>query len=150
MVPEKVVVYNKRVAECLVVDVPHVYVSIRTPGDPTANLNVNEHTLKVLWLAFHDMDRVIEGYNSHCEPEMFQPSQARQILDVIAEFPQAQRIIFHCDAGLSRSPGAAAAIAKIVEGDDSYFFKHYPGLNRRVYGMILIEHYGRLPLDTTS
>lgn len=138
----KVSVYSKQVAESLEVEVPHVYVSIRTPGEPMAKLNTNEHTLKVLYLAFHDMDRVVEGYNSQHEPEMFQPEQARQILAVIKAHPEAQRIIFHCDAGLSRSPGAAAAVAKILEDDDNYFFKCHSGLNRRVYRMILDEHYG--------
>jgi predicted protein tyrosine phosphatase len=73
---------------------------------------------------------------------MFEPHHARAILAFINAYPNAERIVVHCDAGLSRSPGVAAALAKIHNGDDSEFFKRHSGLNRRVYRMILDERYG--------
>ena len=47
-------------------------------------------------------------------------------------------IIVHCEAGVSRSAGAVAALSKLLNGDDSYFFKHFLP-NTLVYKLILKE-----------
>lgn len=125
-------------------DVPHIIVSITTPGDPDypAKIKTNHATLGLLRLTFHDLDRIPPGHEEFVvEAELFQPSQARQILAMVKEHPTAQRLIVHCDAGLSRSPAVAAALSKILVGNDDYFFRDYHP-NRRVYRMILDEHYG--------
>ena len=44
----------------------------------------------------------------------------------------------HCEAGISRSAGAVAALSKVINGDDSYFFKMFLP-NRLVYRLILQE-----------
>jgi predicted protein tyrosine phosphatase len=139
----KIAVCSRAVIENLQLpDVPHVIVSIRSPdGERVANIQTNALTLTVLRLCFYDMDRVIPGYEEK-ESELFQPEQARQILALLKAYPETQHFIVHCEGGLSRSPGVAAAIAKIVDNNDDYYFKHYSGLNRRVYRMILNEHYG--------
>ncbi len=44
----------------------------------------------------------------------------------VAAFVRANRgrlVIVHCDAGVSRSAGVAAAIAKYLTGDDALFFR---------------------------
>jgi len=119
---------------------PHIIVSISTPEAPPADFITNENTLGVLRMWFYDLDRVIEGYNDHLEPGMFQPSQAKEILDFVNAHPSAERFIVHCDAGMSRSPAVAAALSKILVGEDDGFFKQYHP-NMRVYRTILEEHY---------
>lgn len=47
-----------------------------------------------------------------------------------------ERIILHCDAGVSRSPGVAAALSKSLLGDDAEFFRRYRP-NMRVYRTLL-------------
>jgi predicted protein tyrosine phosphatase len=125
-------------------DVPHIIVSIRTPEDPKpVVLPINEHTLKIVPLQFHDLNdaamihvEIKEQYEAEC----FQPKHARQILAAVKAYPEAKALVVHCDAGLSRSPAVAAALSKILVGDDTYFFKRYLP-NSRVYRTILEEHY---------
>jgi len=138
-------VYSRQVIEAIQPhDVPHVVVSITTPGDPAlANIKTNEHTLKILRLSFHDLDdaamqhvEIKDQYEAQC----FSPTHARQILALVKTYTEAQRLIVHCDAGWSRSPAVAAALSKILTGDDSHYFKRYSP-NMRVYCTILNEHY---------
>jgi predicted protein tyrosine phosphatase len=135
-------VYSRQMVELIEPhDVPHVVVSITTPGDPhyPAKIKTNEHTLKVLRLVFHDLDRIVPG-TEELASELFQPKQAQQILAVVKAYPEAQRLIVHCDAGLSRSPAVAAALSKILTGEDAEFFRRYHP-NMLVYRSILEEHY---------
>ena len=45
-------------------------------------------------------------------------------------------VICQCDAGISRSSGMAAAIAKAFNGEDNWLFEHYIP-NRTVYRKVL-------------
>jgi predicted protein tyrosine phosphatase len=124
-------------------EVPHLIVSISTPGDEGADIRTNEHTLKLLRLWFWDFDKVPPGHEEAGwakDSECFQPSQAQQILDVVKQYPEAERLIVHCDAGYSRSPAVAAALSKILLGDDSMYFQRYRP-NMRVYRTILEVYY---------
>ena len=152
---KRITVHCRAEAEGLNVEEPHIYVSISLPGDPngTAHLSTNKHTLGVLQLTFWDLDRLVpidpdlvdevrkaSGITYEMEQQLFEPRHAKAILAFVAAYPDVDRIIVHCDAGLSRSPGVAAALAKIFNKDDTEIFKRHSGLNRRVYGMILQEH----------
>lgn len=125
-------------------DVPHIIVSIQTPKDPDAvKLPINDHTLKVVNLVFHDLDDRAMAHvelRDQYEADCFSPGQARQILAAVKAYPEAQALLVHCDAGISRSPAVAAALSKILVGDDTNFFKRYHP-NMRVYRTILEEHY---------
>ncbi len=137
----KFFVYSRQEIEAIEPhDVSHVIVSIRTPGDPDeVKLPVNDHTEDVLHLQFHDIDRVVVGYNDDIEPNMFQQTHAKQVREFFEKNKDVERFIVHCDAGLSRSPAVAAAISKLyVSEDDSYFFKRYHP-NTRVYRFIINE-----------
>jgi len=52
----------------------------------------------------------------------------------------AEVMMVHCEAGVSRSPGVAAALSKIHLGEDQEFFDNYTP-NMLVYRKILNEHY---------
>lgn len=137
----KIAVCSRLVIENLdLPEEPHIIVSIRSPDDRIADIKLKPSTLAVLRLAFLDLDRVVPGMEDR-EEELFQPEQARQVLALVKAHPEAKWFIAHCEGGLSRSPGCAAAIAKVVNDDDSDVFKRHSGLNRRVYRMILDEHY---------
>ena len=43
----------------------------------------------------------------------------------------------HCDAGKSRSPAVAAALARVLDGDDAHFFGGRYTPNMRVYRTLL-------------
>lgn len=124
-------------------EVPHLIVSISTPGSEPARFKTNDQTLEVLRLWFHDLDALKEGYDDKPE-DLFSRSQAERIVDMVLAHPQAERFVVHCDAGISRSSATAAAIMKGLTGDDSKIFKnprYYP--NRLVYRTILEVWYDR-------
>ena len=48
---------------------------------------------------------------------------AAQVAALLREYPNTD-VIVHCDAGISRSAGVAAAILKHTTGDDSSIFQN--------------------------
>jgi predicted protein tyrosine phosphatase len=117
-------------------DVSHVIISITTNSSDQAKLRVNELTAGVLRLSFYDFDAAvhvnsdtIEGID---EDMLFSDAQAKQIAEFVFDHRDVERFIVHCDAGRSRSPGVAAAVCKIITGDDKEFFDRYKP-NMRVY-----------------
>lgn len=115
-------------------EVPHVVVSITSSLHDQARIPRNEHTLDVLRLTFPDADRPTELFP---EESLFSLAHAEAIWDLLARHEGvAQRVIVHCDAGYSRSPGVAAALSKALHDDDEDFFRRYHP-NRRVYRLVL-------------
>lgn len=117
-------------------DAAHIIISITTTADDVARLPVCATTLGVLRLSFFDLDQRAEGVR---EEDLFSRDHAALIWDFVTEHrPRIERVIVHCDAGYSRSPAVAAALARVFEGDDSAFFRRYQP-NRRVYRALLDE-----------
>ena len=48
---------------------------------------------------------------------------AAQVAELLRSYPDTD-VIVHCDAGISRSAGVAAAILKHTTGDDSSIFEN--------------------------
>lgn len=117
-----------------------IIVSINTPREcyKTSPFGNEENgVLSVLRLCFDDVDKkTINCMNAN---------HARVIKDFIAGFSDRDdlAVIVHCDAGVSRSAGVAAALSKYYNGDDSYFFDsgiYRP--NMLCYRTMLNELYG--------
>ena len=71
----------------------------------------------------------------------FDLKMAKEIVDFVANFvtwENLELIVCQCDAGISRSAGIAAALAKCLNGDDKYYFKHFLP-NSLVYSQIIKE-----------
>jgi predicted protein tyrosine phosphatase len=121
-------------------DAAHVIISITTTPSDVARLPVCEQTLGVLRLSFFDLDGPAHGAE---EAQLFGPSDAVKIWDLQElHKPKLARVIVHCDAGFSRSPAVAAAIARVYLGDDAWYFRRYLP-NRRVHRMLLEEAASR-------
>jgi predicted protein tyrosine phosphatase len=72
------------------------------------------------------------------EATLFSREQATQIWDmVLAHRAELERIVVHCDAGMSRSPAVAAALARVLNEDDATFFAGRYRPNMRVYKVML-------------
>jgi predicted protein tyrosine phosphatase len=125
-------VYSRRAIEALAGhDVPYVVISITTTADDVARVPPSRLCRGVLRIAFADIDRPLSG------AVMFDASHARAICAFISEHRGSiERIIVHCDAGFSRSPAVAAAIAKCLGEDDAEFFRRYQP-NMHVYQTLL-------------
>ena len=68
--------------------------------------------------------------------DLMQPEDAVRIRDLLARYPDYD-VIVHCDAGMSRSAGVAAAIAEAVGGDPSEIFDSpYYDPNLHCYGLL--------------
>ena len=148
---KEIIVLNRDLAPNYTCDKPHIYISVKCPYDPDgwAKLPKNKSRVYTLLLAFDDWDDFqhdqlkTEFANNPKVQRMvfFSPDHAKSIVSVVKEYlPWIQTIIAQCDAGISRSPGIAAALSKCINGfDDQFFQRHHP--NRRVYRMILNEWY---------
>lgn len=121
-------------------DVPHVVVSITTTAEDRARIPASPQCLGILRLSFPDADGAIDGYS---EEELFSASHADRVWDfVLGHRADITRVVLHCDAGLSRSPAVAAALAKVLVGDDAPFFARYRP-NMRVYRTLLERYHER-------
>jgi predicted protein tyrosine phosphatase len=92
----------------------------------------------LLQLAFMDVS------NPTRVSEVISHTQAEQILDFVDEaWDKVETFLIHCEAGLSRSPAVAAAIAytRLGKGWDQHFFDNYTP-NMLVYWAILKAYYG--------
>lgn len=123
----KLLVRNRREAEeSNEIHAPHIIVSIFTPGDEPPVVAQNECTKQVLQFAFDDLDRepAIATHRALGCPVLFGDEEAKEIAEKV-EFWRKNGVNFvicHCDAGVSRSAGTAAAIAKYYNDDDGEFF----------------------------
>lgn len=96
-----------------------IIVSINTPWAcyETAPFGNEENkVLSILRLWFDDVDE--KSTNS------MNADHARAIANFVDRFSDREdlAVIVHCDAGVSRSAGVAAALSEYYNGDDSYFF----------------------------
>ncbi len=122
-------------------EVPHVIISITSGVDDVARLRETKMCLGILRLVFPDVE---EPSEQHPEAQLFSRDHATQIWRFVLQHrPLIERIVIHCDAGKSRSPAVAAAIASAFDGDPSEYMGGRYSPNMRVYRM-LIETYSEL------
>lgn len=115
-----------------------VMISISDPNMeyPSAPFATEENGIKaILRLSFCDADRPGKDvYGVHVtEQDLFNDGHAQQVANFLRAHPN-EDVIVHCDAGISRSAGLAAAILKHTTGDDGQIFDswlYHP--NMRVY-----------------
>ena len=113
-------------------------ISVSTP-DERYNLNIYgslyNRIKRILRLEFDDVDR---GSLAMTEED------AASIAEFVEE-NKGRTIIVHCDAGISRSAGIAAAIMKHYNGDDSPIFNNpWYCPNMLCYRMVLEQLEGRM------
>lgn len=125
-------VYSRSAIEALAPhDEPHVIVSITSHASDRARLRTGPACRGVLRVAFADIDA------PSGDLVVFDRSHARAICSFVLQHRDAiASIVVHCDAGVSRSAGVAAALAKALGEDDTELFRrHRP--NPHVYRTVL-------------
>lgn len=79
------------------------------------------------------------------DPHCITGNDAKHIIEVYNQFKNSvDRIVVHCEAGISRSSGVCAALMKIHDGDDMAIFsvaKYCP--NMTCYRRVLEAYYGK-------
>ena len=104
-------------------------------SDPDASpARVSSSFAAVLRLNFND---VIE----RGEPSdiLFAEDHAREIRKFLDAWPKAERVMVHCNAGVSRSPGVALGLCDIRGWATAALERSHPGWNRLVRSVIAAE-----------
>lgn len=129
-------VYSRRAIESVTPhEVPHVIISITSSSDDLARFPEGDQCQGILRLSFVDAEAPSDRY---AESELFSDQHALRIWQfVLMHRADIERVVVHCDAGVSRSPAVAAAIAKVLTGDDAEFFGGRYRPNLRVYRTLL-------------
>jgi len=123
--------YNAELFRC---DRPWAAISITTVGDfPVLSEDNREGLLQLAFADTADPGRA----------DSFTATQARELLDFVEQvWDRIEVLLIHCEAGLSRSPGVAAALSRIYYGDDGPWFE-YDFPNRLVYRLLIDGHQQR-------
>lgn len=114
---------------------PYIVISISSPNSTKVSIPSNTYLKNVLYLSFYDLDKPVQQY------QLFTQDYAQQIVKFVKEYiNEIDLIICQCEAGISRSAGVAAALAKWLNGNDDIYFKKYIP-NNLVYRLLLEEIY---------
>jgi len=126
-----------------VLEAPYIVISITDPERPEATLQPSPFLRATLRLSFHDKGKRVklpelEAIPSADEAEVIMTEQdAEKIIAFVREnLDHVKLIVCQCEAGMSRSAAIAAAISRMLQGEDEFFFEHY-WPNRWVYQKIL-------------
>jgi predicted protein tyrosine phosphatase len=104
-------------------------------SDPDASpARVSSRFAAVLRLNFNDV-------TERGEPSdiLFAEDHAREIRKFLDVWPKAERVMVHCNAGVSRSPGVALGLCDIRGWATAALERSYPGWNRLVRSVIAAE-----------
>ena len=120
---------------------PHIIISIKDPKSSDIEIIERRNYIGVLRLEFFDLDK--ETGQFPYDRFLFNHTDAQDILNFVTKYQdKIELIICQCEAGISRSAGVAGALSKIINKEDTCFFKHYLP-NRLVYRTILNEYERR-------
>jgi len=135
----KIKVFNELSIQKFKTDEEHIVISIQDPSFDLVSLPKQTSRKASIGFKFHDLDQDIPG----ADVILFNVKEAKAILNFVEAWKdKVDLICINCVAGVSRSMGVAGALGKILNGDDTYFFKH--GVpNMRIYRMILENYYGK-------
>ena len=103
-----------------------VIISISSPNmiySAAPYISDTNNVKDILELCFYDADGA--GYDVYGRPvtddDLMTADEAKSIVDFVKKHDD-KHIIVHCDAGISRSSGVAAAILRAYTDDDSQIF----------------------------
>ncbi|MFL5489640.1 MAG: hypothetical protein ACJ8AJ_14265 [Gemmatimonadaceae bacterium] len=121
----KFVVLSREDAETYEPRGEEICISISDPNAEPAS--VSPRFASVLRLYFNDV--VERGEPSDI---LFGPEHARAIKGFLEEWPQVERIVVHCNMGVSRSPGVALGLCDLRGWATAELERAHPGWNRLV------------------
>ena len=120
--------FSSNIDDCIIVSITDTY-------SERNRFATNEHIKAVLHIQFDD----VEKGETNCITQ----EQGKKIYDfVMSNKHLANKIIVHCEAGISRSSGVCAALMKIINGNDFDVFDN-PRFtpNMTCYRTVLEQHF---------
>ncbi len=130
-------------------EVAHMIISVTSALDDVARFPIPSTCVGVLRLAFADL--IPSGVDASTRSLLFTPAQAEQIWSFVDRHrANVERIVVHCDAGHSRSPAIAAALARAFGLEHENYFRQYEP-NQHVYDTMVAARAERslVPRDAT-
>jgi predicted protein tyrosine phosphatase len=124
MIPEFVVL-SREEAEHYEPREREICISIADPDAEPAD--ISRRFAGVLRLHFTDV--IEQGEPSDV---LFSADHARAIADFINSWPNATRVVVHCNAGVSRSPGVALGLCDLRGWPTARLERSHPGWNHLV------------------
>lgn len=117
-------IFNEESMPLFKTDRTHIVISIQEPDHDFIQLPKQESRIGWTGISCWDFDQRTDDpkYDNH----LFSDKHAEDILTLVEITKSFDPLVcINCVAGISRSAGVAGSLAKIYNGDDSYFFKHY-------------------------
>jgi predicted protein tyrosine phosphatase len=102
-----------------------ICISISDPEVPPAQLSTA--FLSILRLGFNDIMEAEQPADV-----LFGAEHALAIVQFVEQWPQAERLVIHCHAGASRSPGVALGLCDRLDWPTAELERGYPAWNRWV------------------
>ena len=119
-----------------------ICISISDPEAPPAQLSTT--FLAVLRLGFNDIVEAEQPGDI-----LFGGEHAVAIVEFVEQWPQAERLVIHCQAGASRSPGVALGLCDRLRWPTAELERDHPAWNRWVRQILAGHrhegHFGRAP-----
>ena len=113
-------IINHGQAQYIEINKPYIVISITEKNVKSAQYIPDSYCQGILFMKFHDVDS--EESNDIQYLDAITKEQSQQIIQfVVLMEPSIDLIVCQCMAGISRSSAVAAGLAKILNGDDSYF-----------------------------
>ena len=136
----RIKVLNKNEVQRFKTEEKHIVISFQ---DPTHDfVKLPEQPSRLARIGFHCYDLDDDCSQFLYSRFLFERHHAKELLIFIDTWKdKVDLIVINCVAGVSRSMGAAGALGKILNGDDTQFFKEGCP-NMRIYRFILEEHFG--------
>ncbi|MDQ2730357.1 MAG: hypothetical protein M3Y56_01750 [Armatimonadota bacterium] len=126
----KFIVLSRRQVSSFTSEEPYIVISITDPDRSTAHVAEHPTCLGLLRLQFNDI------HSPKGSRVLFSNEMADEILRFVTSHSEAETVVCQCEAGISRSAGVAAALAKVHGGDPAPYFEQYLP-NRFVYSKLL-------------
>ena len=133
---EFAVVSRQEIETGIIVRSAYVVISITDPGSQPAKIKKSAGFREALRLQFHDAIPLKGYFKLPPEVVLMNEDHARAVWDFVGQWKgTVETIVVHCEQGMSRSPAVAAAICKMLGGDNRQFFHEYLP-NQHVYGLL--------------
>ena len=118
-------VLSREEAERYQPSLKEICISISDPNAEPAG--VSEQFVAVLRLHFDDITERNEQSDI-----LFAADHAREITEFLDKWPDAERVMLHCNMGMSRSPGVALGLCDARGWATAALERSHPGWNRLV------------------